>query len=217
MESRQTPLLEKWRVPMQSTFERRRIAPGHFWAKANNARLSAATLWHLSENDVAVHAIIDEVGYSGTPAIAYWEAFSREAAIALELIVKAVIAQQMTMRRANPSTEGVPTTHDLPALWAQAGLPKLGPEDRYRLLFFKSILMWSGRYATPRTAEAWEREWEQENEAFQAVQPPREGRLLQYPIPCGWPEFERLYRIAAERLSALQSEARAVFNRKSEP
>ena len=52
---------------MQSTFEWRRIAPLHFWAKADNARLSAATLWHLCEDDVAVRAIIGEVGYRGTP------------------------------------------------------------------------------------------------------------------------------------------------------
>ena len=90
-------------------------------------------------------------------------------------------------------------------LWAQAGLPKLGREDRYRLLFFKSILMWSGRYATPRTAEAWERE----NEAFLALEPStHKRRLLKRPIPFGWPEFDRLYRIAAERLSALEQDAR---------
>ena len=70
---------------MQSTFEWRRIAPLHFWAKADNARLSAATLWHLCEDDVAVRAVIGEVGYRGTPAIAYEEAFWREAAVALEL------------------------------------------------------------------------------------------------------------------------------------
>jgi len=38
------------------------------------------------------------------PPIAYEEAFWREAAIILELIVKAVIAQQMTMRRDDPAT-----------------------------------------------------------------------------------------------------------------
>jgi hypothetical protein len=65
--------------------------------------------------------------------------------------------------------------------------------------------MWSGRYATPRTAEAWERE----NEAFRAMEPPtHKRRLLKRPIPFGWPEFDRLYRIAAERLSALEQDAR---------
>jgi hypothetical protein len=108
----------------------------------------------------------------------------------------------MTMRGADPATEGVPPTHDVPALWAQAGLPKVGREDRYRLLCFKSILMWSGRYGTPRTAE----KWEQENEAFRAVEPPRGGRLLRQPIPFGWPEFDRLYRTAAERFLALREE-----------
>lgn len=190
---------------MQSTFEWRRIAPAHFWAKASNARFSAATLWHLREDDAAVQAIISEAGYGGTPHIAYVEAFRREAAIALELIVKAVIAQQMTMRRADPATEGVPATHDLPALWAQAGCPKLGRDDRYRLLLCKSILIWSGRYATPRSEEAGERE----NAAFRALQPPtdREGRLrILRPILFSWPEFNRLYGIAAERLSTLREQ-----------
>lgn len=187
---------------MQSTFEWRRIAPNHFWAKANNARLSAATLWHLGEDDAVIRAIIDKAAYGGTPRIAYLEAFRREAAIALELIVKAVIAQQMTMRGADPATESVPATHDLPALWAHAGCPKLGREDRYRLLLVKSILMWSGRYATPRTEDAWDRE----NEAFRVLEPAtdREGRLrIRRPIPFSWPDFDRLYGMGAERLSAL--------------
>jgi len=60
----------------------------------------------------------------------------------------------------------------------------------------------SGRYATPRTAE----KWEQKKESFRALEPPTggKGRLLQRPIPFGWPEFDRLYRIVAEQLSALE-------------
>jgi hypothetical protein len=170
--------------------------------KSGQRAASGSPLWHLSENDAPVRAIVDVVGYGGSSDIAYEEAFWREAAIAVELIVKAVIAQQMTMRRADPATEGVPATHDLPTLWVQAGLPKLGREDRYRLLCFKSILVWSGRYPTPRKAEA----WEQENDEFEALQPPREGRLLREPIPFGWPEFDRLYKIAAERLFALREQ-----------
>jgi hypothetical protein len=126
---------------MQSTFEWRRIAPAHFSAKAGNARLSAAALWRLQHGE-ELTAIAGEVGFNFTPSIAYHEAFLREASVALELIIKAVIAQQMHMRRADPATEGVPATHNIPGLWAQAGLPKLGNDDRYRLLLFKSILMW---------------------------------------------------------------------------
>jgi hypothetical protein len=133
---------------MRSTFEWRRIAPLHFWAKADNARLAAAALWHLSENDAPVRAIVDVVGYGGSSDIAYEEAFWREAAIAVELIVKAVIAQQMTMRRADPATEGVPATHDLPTLWVQAGLPKLG--RRTATGFCVSNPSWCGRGATSR-------------------------------------------------------------------
>jgi hypothetical protein len=188
---------------MQSTFEWRRIAPFHWVARAENARLSAAAMWHLQDGGDFAQTIPTNVGYRGTPSIAYAEAFFREAAIALELMIKGVIAQQMEMRRADPATEGVPATHDLPALWAQAGLPKLGREDRYRLLSFKRVLMWSGRYATPRTAEAWDREIE----AFAALQPPRpEGtRLLGIrPISCGWPEFDRLFQLAWKRFWELR-------------
>lgn len=186
----------------QSTFERRRIAPAHWWARADNARLSAATIWQLRDGGDFTSAIKASIAYGGSPSIAYGEAFQREAAVALELITKAVIAQRMTMRHADPAFESVPTTHDLPTLWGQAGLIKLGREDRYRLLRLKSVLMWSGRYATPRTEQAWERELE----AFRPFQPPRDegGRpRIHYPIPCGWPEFDHLYQLAAQQLFTL--------------
>jgi len=162
-------------------------------------------MWQLRNGGDFACAISTNVAYGGSPSIAYGEAFRREAAVALELIIKATIAQRMTMRCADPATESVPANHDLPTLWGQAGLMKLGREDRYRLLLFKSVLMWSGRYATPRTAEAWERE----NEAFRALQPPRdgEGRLhIHLPISCDWPEFNHLYQIAMQQLSTLREQ-----------
>ncbi len=189
----------------RNTFEWRRIAPAHWSGRAANARLSAAAMWQLQDDGDFARAVPASVGYGGTPSIAYSEAFHREAGVALELIIKAVIAQHMTMRRADPATESVPATHDLPALWSEAGLGKLGREDQYRLLVFRSVLTWSGRYATPRTVEAWERE----NEAFRVLEPPRdsEGRLrIIHPIPCGWPEFDCLYQVAQQRLFALREE-----------
>ena len=178
---------------------------GPLLGQSGQRSISAATSWHLSQDDAIVQAVIAESGYGGSPRIAYLEAFRREAAIALELVVKAVIAQQMTMRQADPAREGVPATHDLPSLWALAGCPKLGHEDRYRLLLCKSILIWSGRYATPLSEEAWHRE----EAAFRALQPPTDktGRLrIIRPIPLGWSEFNRLFRIAADRFWALHEE-----------
>lgn len=162
-------------------------------------------MWQLRDGGEYTHVVMNSIAYGGSPSVAYGEAFRREAAIALELIIKAVIAQRMTMRCADPAIESVPATHDLPTLWGQAGLTKLGREDCYRLLLFKSVLMWSGRYATPRTAEAWERE----NEAFRTFQPPRDkrGRLrIHSPIPCGWPEFDYLYQLAKQQLFTLREQ-----------
>jgi len=139
----------------QSTFERRRIAPAHWWGRAENARLSAAAMWQLQDGGDFARTLSASVAYGGSPSIAYREAFMREAAIALELIIKAVIAQRLVTRCADPATEGVPPNHFLPTLWGMAGLMKLGREDRYRLLRFESVLIWSGRYAAPRTEKAW--------------------------------------------------------------
>jgi hypothetical protein len=173
----------------------RRLAPLHWWARAENARLTTFLLWQL-QNDAAAKAVATECGYYGTPSIALFEAFLREAAVSLELVIKAAIAWKLKEARADPAKVGIPATHDLPALWKQAGLPGLPREDEYRLLRFKSILMWSGRYATPRTAEAWEKE----NEVFRALEGPseRKGRLvIRQTIRCGWEDFDQLYQMAA--------------------
>jgi hypothetical protein len=106
-----------------------------------------------------------------------------------------VIAHKLRARRADPKTEGVPATHDIPKLWAEAGLPGLPREDRYRLLICKSVLLWSGRYQTPKSPKA----WEAENKAFDALEDPpaKPGKVIfREPITIGWPEFDRLYQIA---------------------
>lgn len=76
-----------------SIHEIRRRAPLHYLAKANNARFAA---YILSRDlpGVSLAKEATEAGYHGTPNIALHEAFRREAAIALELIVKAVIAEK---------------------------------------------------------------------------------------------------------------------------
>jgi hypothetical protein len=128
-----------------------------------------------------------------------WEAFRRESAVALELIVKAVIAKKLRARRADPSTEGVPATHDLPKLWRDAGLPSLPDSDLYRLQLAKSVLMWAGRYATPRTAKY----WEQENREFKVLEDlrsDRSGFRFRKPIGMDWEDFDRLYQIAHQAL-----------------
>ena len=68
--------------------------------------------------------------------------------------------------------------------------------------------MWSGRYATPRTAKA----WAEENRAFDALDPTqRNGRLvIKKPISFGWTEFDQLYGIAEARLRSLDGDKKAI-------
>jgi hypothetical protein len=139
----------------QSTFDWRRY--GHWDTSVEKAHLSAFVLWQARES-TRLAALQRDRHYSGGDAdLAMLEGFGRESAVAVELIIKAVIAKQLRLRYAAVS-ERVPVTHDIPKLWQDAELPELDKEDKYRLLLFKSVLMWSGRYGTPRTAKAWAEE-----------------------------------------------------------
>ncbi len=124
----------------------RRLAPLHFEARAANARFAAWTLWKLSDG-----ADPDEgkkaIGYTGSGSVALAEAWRRERSLALELIVKAVYAQRQEFE-AQPRV--VRATHDVLALWGEAGLPKLNQDDKLRLAVTYQLLQWAGRYAAPR-------------------------------------------------------------------
>jgi 4-hydroxy-3-methylbut-2-en-1-yl diphosphate synthase IspG/GcpE len=189
----------------QSIFDWRRY--GHWDTSAEKARLTAFLLWqYIGVSKLA--ELTGELEYSsGDADLAMREGFRRESAVALELIVKAVIAKQLELERAPPS-DRVPATHDILALWVQAELPALSREDRYRLLLFKSVLMWSGRYATPRTAKV----WADENAAFDALNdpPPKSGEFVfRTPITFSWEDFDRLYQMAKARLLELHKSSRA--------
>ena len=187
----------------QDVIEWRRL--GHWSTSAKKAHFAAFVLWHMREES-RLSEMVHECTYAGGDAeLSLVEAFRRESAIALELIVKAVIARKLQARGANPATECVPATHDLPKLWIDAGLPELPREDKYRLLLVKSVLMWSGRYGTPRTAEAWKKE----QKAFDALEDPQPEPansnqprkfIDRIPITFGWSDFDRLYQIAHAEL-----------------
>jgi hypothetical protein len=85
-----------------SVHEKRRRAPLHFWAKAENARLVAYVLWLKDDPSERLSEAASNCGYRGTPSIAAHEGFLRESALALELIVKAVIAQKIEFGCAPP-------------------------------------------------------------------------------------------------------------------
>jgi hypothetical protein len=138
----------------KDVFEWRRF--GHWESSAAKARFAAFVLWHMADDSRYVELAHAASHKSDDARLGLLEAFRRESAVALELVVKAVVASKLIARAADPSKEGVPATHDLPRLWSHAGLPALGNEDKYRLQLVKSVLMWSGRYPTPRTVKAWE-------------------------------------------------------------
>ena len=179
-------------------FEWRRF--GHWISSAEKAWFAAYLLWNMRD-EAKLKEVVRECDYkNGDSDLAVIEAFRRESGVALELIIKAVIAQRIEARQANPATEGVPANHDIPSLWSQAKLPELPREDKYRLLLVKQTLMWSGRYATPRTVQA----WEEENKMFDALEyPPNEpGKFVfRRPITVGWSDFDRLYQAANASLS----------------
>jgi HEPN domain-containing protein len=135
---------------LQSRFDWHRYSQ---WAPlAERARLAAFVLWRVAGDRTGLlTALWHDARYSyGDASVAMLEGFRRESAVAIELIIKAVIAEQFKLRDAS---ERVPATHDIRRLWQEAGLPQLNREDEHLLLSFKSILNWSGRYATPRKVE----------------------------------------------------------------
>jgi hypothetical protein len=186
-----------------STRERRRRAPLAFRAKADNARFVAYLLWqearkpplswpwnrpHADPSETLSEAA-SKSGYYGTPSIAAHEGFLRESALALELIVKTVIAQKIELGCAPSGVVRVRPVHDLPRLWTDAGLPSLSREDQRRLLLVKWLLNWSGRYAAPKTDD----QFYQEEAADDALRPPG---LLKRNVSWDWEDFDRLYQLA---------------------
>ena len=92
----------------------------------------------------------------------------------------------------------------MPASAAGAASP---PAARTRMtvllpirFLFKSTLIWSGRYATPRDAAAWKKE----NKEFDALEDPPvdpDRPVIRTPITTFvWSEFNRLYQIAYAEL-----------------
>jgi hypothetical protein len=176
-----------------SIHEIRRRAPMHYWAKADNARFAAYSLWKMMQCEMREHA--EAVGYNGNPSIALNESFLREASIALELIIKAVIAQRVERGTAEAHVTKVRTTHDLASLWKDALLPPLPSEDQHRLLIAKRILYWAGRYAAPKE----DQDYDKEQAAMNPLEDRKEfgGRLkIIKSRSFDWDYVDRIYQIA---------------------
>jgi hypothetical protein len=179
-----------------SAHERRRRAPLHYEVKADNARFAAFVLWENGDKG-RLKATAKRASYGGNPRISLGEAFRREAAIAIELMIKAVIAQLIEIGKAKPHVVKVRPTHDLVSLWADAELPALSAEDQYSLLLARRVLYWSGRYAAPIKDE----HYEQEEEALaKIVVPRREGAPgTRWILFNDWETFDRIYTTASTR------------------
>lgn len=175
-----------------STYEMRRRAPLHFWSRAENARLAAHLLAQAATGTASLD--LSEIGYGGRPAIAFSEAFLREAAIAIELIVKALIAQQIELSVALPQVTDVRPTHDVPRLWQDAQLPQLPRSDKGRLIFMKQILIWKGRYPAPNKDEDVHRDWEQLLPYHDTVVNFSNGLKTHRSLSLNWTDFDRIYQ-----------------------
>jgi hypothetical protein len=179
----------------ESIHEMRRRAPGHFLAKAENARMAAHYLLSMF-NDGTFRKAADAIGYSGSPDIVIAEAFRREAAIALELIIKARIAFNIERGVGPKGCTKPPSNHNVVQLWAMAGLPALSADDQLILYRVKSLLEWSGRYAEPKTDAAYQKEMDQEDAIY--LQTGRDRLFRRYPS-FDWECFDRLYQLARQR------------------
>ena len=71
------------------------------------------------------------------------------APLALELIIKAVIALRLENGEDLGSVTKVPANHMIPELWSQARLPQLSRDDYGRLIKARIYLRWAGRYPAP--------------------------------------------------------------------
>lgn len=183
-----------------SPIERRRRAALRFWHAAENARFSSRVLWSTSSE--AANAIRSEFFCGDANSEALVEAYRREASVALELVIKAVIAQRVENGTADMHVGSVPMTHNLPTLWENAKLPKLPKDDKGRLLKAKYILLWTGRYPAPKTDEDFER-MRSELKAHKVIT----GQIGRFTttkdLSFAWDDFDRIYQVAADTFRAI--------------
>lgn len=161
---------------IESVSDMRRKAPLHFLARADNAKASAEYLWEAPSRGIALH-----------------EGFCREAGVALELIIKAMIAQHIEAKR--NTTARPPDSHELLDLWSQAKLPSITKGQKLTLLEFGRVLKWAGRYPAPLKDEEYDRYASQEEALLEMPSEP--GRLrIKKLMPLTWERFIEVYDIA---------------------
>lgn len=161
---------------IESVSDMRRKAPLHFSARAENAKVSAQYLWDAPSGGIALH-----------------EGFCREAAVALELIIKAMIAQHIEGKR--NTTARPPDSHDLLDLWSNAALPRLTRGQKLTLLEFGRVLKWAGRYPAPLNDEEYGKYAAREDALIDLPSEPGKLRIRKLK-PLTWDRFVEVYDIA---------------------
>jgi len=167
-----------------------------YWWKhhAESAWFAAYALWRLDSVETLRETVFDDdavrVRVENTTLS---EAWHREAALALELIIKAVIVSNSQDEK--PEAVFKKFSHDLPKLWRDAQLPPLAMRDMHSLESMRELLEWSGRYPTPRTAEALERSRKRVRSADTRPRPTK-GLKGMTPLLYRWGDVARLYDLA---------------------
>ncbi|UVO38264.1 hypothetical protein KUL72_07835 [Bradyrhizobium arachidis] len=167
------------------SYKSRRRALLHFEARAANAVYCAKVL-HEAEGRGA------------------HEGFLREASLALELIVKAVITQRLEVGEDLGIITRVPANHNVPQLWADAKLPKPSPDDYGRLVRARVYLMWAGRYPAPNKDEHGDRDhddiWEHAYERMP------NSELFRKPHSFNYEDVDRIFGVARDCFWLLRHE-----------
>ena len=152
-----------------TVFERRKEAPFHYLARADNAFFSARLIRTASTSDLT--ELCHEIGYRGNTGIALHESYSREIGVAIELVIKAVICRRIERNKA--SGNGLPKTHKLIDLWQSANLPHLDAVQFFNLYLLSVVISWSGRYPVPTDEIKYDTQLDELRRLGDAAYPPK--------------------------------------------
>ncbi|MGY0115385.1 hypothetical protein ACWYXD_10805 [Enterobacter roggenkampii] len=121
----------------QPTLTEEKNHPNHWFNRASDIRASAHVLWLVMESK----KIQQDLGYGGgfSLGVACHPVYIMLCGLALELIMKAVIAQKNIK---------VKKTHDLNLLAKDLGMP-LDAKQKVLFRYYKDYIEWSGRYPVP--------------------------------------------------------------------
>ena len=174
-------------INIADSYEATRMSPTALWSRADGSRYVAYCIWTLRQGQTIDPEPIGG-DLEGAKEALFW-GWLRESSLALELILKSVLAQTKLDQESAPS---VPSTHNVPQLWKMAGLPKTSWQQEYFLASAYQVLSWAGRYSAPRkgTHDLFENR--------ESIRPRiKLGRgTTPAPVKMDWDSFDTLYQIA---------------------